>query len=51
MRMILATLLYHFDWQLCEESQGWVDQKCFTLWEKLPLMCRVADRPCGDGSA
>jgi hypothetical protein len=44
MRMILATLLYHFDLQLCQESQSWIEQKCFTLWEKVPLMCRVVER-------
>ncbi|KAF7186829.1 Cytochrome P450 monooxygenase [Pseudocercospora fuligena] len=41
MRLILATTLLCFDLELCEESKDWADQKIFTLWEKVPLMCRL----------
>ena len=38
LRLLLATLLLHFDISLAEESQGWIDQRVYTLWEKPPLM-------------
>ncbi|PVH77181.1 cytochrome P450 [Cadophora sp. DSE1049] len=43
MRIILATLLWHFDLKLCEESNGWPDKQknYIVLWEKQPLMCRL----------
>jgi len=41
MRLILATCLWNFDYELCEESENWMDQKIYTLWEKKPLMVRL----------
>jgi cytochrome P450 len=43
MRVILASLLWHFDLELCEESNGWPDKQKndIVLWEKQPLMCRL----------
>jgi cytochrome P450 len=43
MRVILASLLWHFDLDLCEESKGWPDKQknYIVLWEKQPLMCRL----------
>lgn len=43
MRIILASLLWHFDLELCEESNGWSDKQknYIVLWEKQPLMCRL----------
>ena len=41
MRILLATVLLHFDLQLCEESADWKDQKVYTLWQKLPLWCTL----------
>lgn len=38
MRLLLATLLFKFDFELCEESKNWTDQKAFALWIKNPLM-------------
>jgi cytochrome P450 len=38
MRLLLATVMLHFDMKLCEESKDWNDQKVFLLWEKKPLM-------------
>ncbi|KAM0722993.1 hypothetical protein Q7P37_001191 [Cladosporium fusiforme] len=38
MRLLLATVMLHFDLKLCEESKDWNQQKIFTLWEKKPLM-------------
>ena len=42
MRLILATMLYHFDLRLCEESREWDEQKVYVLWEKKELMCRLS---------
>ncbi|OLN95255.1 Versicolorin B desaturase 4 [Colletotrichum chlorophyti] len=41
MRLILATLLFEFDLELCDESRNWSDQKSFALWIKNPLMVRA----------
>ncbi|KZL75635.1 cytochrome p450 [Colletotrichum incanum] len=38
MRLILARLIWNFDIELAEESQGWAErQKVFILWDKGPL--------------
>jgi hypothetical protein len=43
MRAILARLLWHFDIELCEESQGWLKgQKVFVLWDKPDLMIKLS---------
>ncbi|KAK4225933.1 cytochrome P450 [Podospora fimiseda] len=41
MRLVLARVLMRVDLELCEESEGWSDQRAFILWEKKPLMCKV----------
>ncbi|KAK3672299.1 hypothetical protein LTR78_007839 [Recurvomyces mirabilis] len=41
MRLLLATLIFHFDIKLNSESEQWDDQKIYTLWEKKPLMCTL----------
>lgn len=41
MRLILSTVLLHFDVELLEESMDWPDQKVYTLWEKKPLICKL----------
>lgn len=43
MRLLLSTVLLHFDLTLCEESKTWADQKVFTLWEKPALMCKLTE--------
>ena len=47
MRMLLVTVLLHFDISLCEESSDWNDQRIFTLWEKKPLMCQLTEASAG----
>jgi cytochrome P450 len=41
MRLILASVILRFDFQLCDESRDWLDQRTFVLWRKTPLMCEV----------
>lgn len=43
MRLILATLMFKFDFELCDESPGrdWAVQKSFALWIKKPLRVRA----------
>lgn len=41
MRLLLSTVLLHFDMELCQESEEWADQKVYTLWEKPALMCEL----------
>ena len=44
MRLILARLIWGFDLELCEESNGWAErQKVFILWDKGPLWVRLKD--------
>ncbi|KAK4935608.1 hypothetical protein LTR10_023369 [Elasticomyces elasticus] len=43
MRMILGNFLWNFDLQICEESQNWMKQKVYVVWEKPPLIVRVKD--------
>lgn len=50
MRLLLSTVLLHFDLELCEQSRHWADQKVYTLWEKHPLMCRSTEVVKGDPS-
>ena len=44
MRLIIAKLLWHFDMELCVESEEWIKQKVYTLWEKPPLMVKLIAR-------
>lgn len=44
MRLIMATLLFTFDLELCEGSGNWADQKCFALWIKDSLVVRATPR-------
>ena len=44
MRLILARMLWNFDFELCPESEGWIEQKIKLLWVKPPLMCKVTLR-------
>ena len=38
MRLILARVLWNFDFKLATESENWVaDQQVYVLWEKGPL--------------
>ncbi|KAK7699116.1 hypothetical protein SLS64_011893 [Diaporthe eres] len=41
MRLILATLIFRFDFDLCDESRNWEAQKSFALWIKNPLEVRA----------
>jgi hypothetical protein len=44
MRMILANMLWNFDYKLCDESQNWLDQKVYLVWQKNPLMVQLKPR-------
>lgn len=37
MRLILSSMLWHFDISLVDNSTVWTDQKDYGLWEKTPL--------------
>jgi hypothetical protein len=39
MRLILAKVLFTFDFELVDKEKDWIgEQKVFTLWEKEALM-------------
>jgi hypothetical protein len=44
MRLILAKLLYNFDFALLPESIGWEKQNTFFLWEKNDLLVQLKAR-------
>lgn len=44
LRTILATVLWHFDLELCPGSESWADQKAYVLWEKKELQIKVTPR-------
>lgn len=41
MRLLLAKLLWHFDWELGEGMKGWTRQKSFAIWERGPLVVKL----------
>lgn len=41
MRLLMATMLFTFDLELCRESEGWIDQLSYALWIKGPLLVRA----------
>ena len=44
MRLILAYLLWHFDFETEGKAWRWEDQKTWILWEKKPLNVRIRER-------
>ncbi|KAL8720308.1 MAG: hypothetical protein Q9225_002820 [Loekoesia sp. 1 TL-2023] len=48
-RSILARVLWNFDMELEEESQGWTEQKEYTLWDKPPLWVRLKHKGAAVG--
>lgn len=41
MRLLLATILFKFNLELCDESRDWANQKSYALWIKTPLLVRA----------
>jgi hypothetical protein len=37
MRLILALIIFNFDMKIADESQDWIAQKNFLMWQKGPL--------------
>ena len=44
MRVILAKMLWCFDFTLATESAYWMDQKTYLIWAKHPFMVRLTQR-------
>lgn len=44
MRLIACKLLWNFDIEGCEGSEGWNKQKMWVLWEKPALMVKLTPR-------
>ncbi|KAH7061556.1 cytochrome P450 [Macrophomina phaseolina] len=45
MRLAMTKVLYNFDLvNLCEESQDWMNQKVFGVWQKPKLMVQLKER-------
>ncbi|OAL51830.1 cytochrome P450 [Pyrenochaeta sp. DS3sAY3a] len=41
MRLILASVLFHFDLELCDDREDWLNQEVFTIWVKKPLLVKL----------
>jgi hypothetical protein len=41
MRFVMSKVLWNLDLEFCEESEGWLDQKVFTIWHKEPMVVKV----------
>jgi hypothetical protein len=41
MRLILATVMFSFDMELCKDAEDWVQQKTHILWAKPAMMARL----------
>lgn len=41
MRLVLARLLWNFDFELADPDFAWTNKEAFIVWEKLPLMVRI----------
>ncbi|KAF4550276.1 Cytochrome P450-like protein 72 [Elsinoe fawcettii] len=41
MRAILARVVWNFDLELSDQSEGWLKQKSWIIWEKHPLLIRA----------
>ena len=44
MRSILVRVLWNFDLQIDEASQGWMEQKKYTFWDKPPLWVKLVHK-------
>lgn len=41
LRLIVCKVFYHFDLELQEDSETWIDQRTFALWEKGALNVKL----------
>jgi hypothetical protein len=41
MNLILTRLLFEFDLELDDEKIDWMNQQCFTLWVKNPMLVKL----------
>lgn len=41
MRLIFASLMLHFDMQLCDEKENWTDVPAHIIWAKNPLYIKL----------
>lgn len=41
---IATRVLWNFDMELSAESERWLDQKMWSLWDKKPLMVKLKNR-------
>lgn len=41
MRLILSSVMLHFDLELCDEEEEWTNQENYILWHKSPLMVKL----------
>ena len=47
MRIILCKLMLNFDIELGSESENWIDQEVYFLWDKPPLIVSLTEKSTG----
>jgi cytochrome P450 len=41
MRLILASVLLHFELELVDETEDWMAQETYVVWAKIPLHIKL----------
>jgi hypothetical protein len=41
MRLMLASVFFHFDVELCDIKTDWLHQQTYALWDKKPLIVKL----------
>jgi hypothetical protein len=44
MKLVLARLIFNFDFELADPKDDWFNQSAFVLWDKKPLLLKVKER-------
>jgi len=44
MKLILARMLWNFDFERSPRAEGWLQQKSYIIWERPPLWIKVKAR-------
>jgi hypothetical protein len=44
MKLVLARIIYDFDFELADPGLDWFDQRVYTLWDKKPLFLKFSEK-------
>ncbi|QDS68969.1 hypothetical protein FKW77_008901 [Venturia effusa] len=43
MKLVLAKILFNFEFELVDEKEDWLEQDTYTFWSKKPLLVKIRD--------